>query len=96
SATLILIIASFIEIKSVADACAGLVTSYISSSAGKIEEIRVTKVGRAFRTTFYIMPFTIAYLIFSNLLEQVFPLLTTIIPLIIVIWVVVASIMLAI
>ncbi|MEM5794114.1 MAG: hypothetical protein QXS48_02335 [Candidatus Aenigmatarchaeota archaeon] len=94
SATLILIIASFIEIKNVADACAGLVTSYISSE-GKIEEIRVAKVRRAFRTTFYILPFTIAYLMFSNLFEQVFPLLTTIIPLIIVIWVVIASIMLA-
>ncbi|MGC8811991.1 MAG: hypothetical protein ACP5O8_00165 [Candidatus Aenigmatarchaeota archaeon] len=94
SAVVVLILSSFVEIKNVADACAGLVTSYISS-AGKIEEIRVRKVRRAFRTTFYILPFTVAYLIFSNLLEQVFPLLTTIIPLVIVIWVVVASIFLA-
>jgi hypothetical protein len=95
SAVLVLILASFVEIKNVADACAGLVTSYISSSAGKIEELRVMKVKRAFRTTFYILPFTVAYLIFSNLLEQIFPLLTTIIPLAIVVWVVIASILLA-
>lgn len=94
SAVIVLIIASFVEIKNVADACAGLVTSYISSSE-KIEEIRVRKVRRAFRTTFYILPFTVAYIIFSNLLEQIFPLLTTIIPLAIVIWVVIASILLA-
>ncbi len=94
SAVIILIFASFVEIKNVADSCAGLVTSYISSS-GKIEEIRVRKVKRAFRTTFYILPFTIAYIIFSNLLEQIFPLLITIIPLAIVIWVFIASILLA-
>ncbi|MEM7825540.1 MAG: hypothetical protein QW412_01620 [Candidatus Aenigmatarchaeota archaeon] len=95
SAVVVLILASFVEIKNFSDACAGLVTSYISSSAGKIEGLRVRKVRRAFRTTFYILPFTVAYLIFSNFLEQTIPLLTTIIPLIIVIWVVIASILLA-
>lgn len=93
-AVLALLFASFAEIKSVADACAGLVTSYIGHGS-KIEEVRLRKVKRTFRITGYIIPTTVSYLIFSNLIEQIYPLLNTIIPIVIAVWVVVASILLA-
>ncbi|MDI6798926.1 MAG: hypothetical protein QMD12_02960 [Candidatus Aenigmarchaeota archaeon] len=93
-AVLALLFASFVEMKNVADACAGLVTSYIGHES-EIEEVRLKKVKRTFNITGYILPTTVSYLIFNNLIEQINPMLNTIIPIVIAIWVVIASILLA-
>ncbi len=93
-AVLALIFASFVEMKNLADACAGLMVSYISHQ-GEIEELRLRKVRRTFRITGYLIPTVISYLIFASILEQIHPMLTTIIPILIVVWVVIASVLLA-
>jgi len=94
AAVLVFVIASFVEMKNVAEASADLVISYISHR-GSVEQVRIDRVRRAFSITLFILPFTVAYFMFSKLLEQINPLLNTIIPIGMVIWVVVASILLA-
>jgi hypothetical protein len=91
---IIFLIASFLEIGHVADACTGLILSYIVHKENNIDSIRFRKMRRAFRTTFYIIPFCVAFFIFGNFLEQIDPLFNTIIPIAIVIWAVVAAVLL--
>lgn len=94
AAVLVLIFLSFIEIKNVADASAGLIATYITKESN-VEEVRLMKIRRSLRTTFYIIPTVTAYIIFSKVIEQIYAPLNTIIPILIVLWVVIASIFLA-
>ena len=94
AATLVLIVAAFLEIGIVADSLAGLVASYITHREAPIEEVRLRKIKRSFRTAAYIIPIVVSYLLFAGYLEKIYPPLNVIIPVIIVIWVVVAAILL--
>lgn len=91
----IFIIASFLEICKFADACAGLTASYIAYKEEKIDDIRLRKVRRTFKTTAYIIPSTVTFLIFNNILQKINPMISIVIPIVIVIWVVLAAIMMA-
>lgn len=93
-AVLALIFASFVEMKNLADSCAGLIVSYTSHQSS-VEELRLRRIRRTFRITGYIIPAVISYLIFTSILEQIHPILTTVIPILIVVWVVIASVLLA-
>lgn len=94
AATLVLIVAAFLEISIVSDSLAGLVASYITHREARIEEVRLRKIKRSFRTAAYIIPIVVSYLLFAGYLEKIYPPLNIVIPVIIVIWVVVAAILL--
>jgi len=95
AAVILLIIGSFIEIRSVADAAAGIIVSYVLPRNSNAEEVRLRQFRRCLRSIGYVIPFTVSFLIFGDLLRQINPLLNTIIPVIIGVWVVVAAILLA-
>ena len=95
AAVLLLLIGSFIEIRNVADATAGIVVSYVLPRNTNVEEVRLRQFRRCFRSVGYVIPFVISFLIFKDLLEQIHPLLNVIIPVIIAVWVVIAAILLA-
>jgi len=92
---LVFITASFLEITHVADACAGLSLAYMTHNEDTVNHVRFRKMRRAFRTVLYIIPFGVAFLIFGNLLNQINTLFSTVIPIVIVIWLVVGSVLLA-
>lgn len=94
-AVLVLIFASFLEVRKVSDACAGLVASYITHRKSKIEEMRFRQLRRSFLNIGYLIPTGIAYLIFAGVLSQVNPFIVQIVPVIIGIWVVVSAVFLA-
>lgn len=95
AAVLLLIIGSFIEIRNVGDAIAGIVVSYVLPRNSNVEDVRLRQFKRCFRSIGYIVPFTISFLIFNELLGQIDPMLNTIIPVIIAIWTVIAAVLLA-
>lgn len=95
SAVLLLLIASFIEVRNVCDASAGLVTSYIVHHKAKIEEIRFRQIRRSCRTIGYIVPVAVAFIIFSNFLARINPLINTVALVIFVIWIVIAALLFA-
>jgi uncharacterized protein YacL len=95
AAVLSLIFASFVEIRKVADGCAGLAVAYVTHGENKVEEVRLSQLKRSFRNIGYTIPFVVAFFIFSKLLEQINPLLIIIIPILIAVWVVIAAVLLA-
>lgn len=95
TAVVVLILASFIEIGHVADACAGLLVSYILNEDDEFDEVRLRKMKRSFRTTFFIAPFLVAFLMFNDYLGKIYPLITTVIPIVIVVWVVIAAVLMS-
>jgi len=94
AATLALIVAAFLEVGIVADSLAGLAAAYITHREAPIEEVRMRKIKRSFRTAAYIVPLVVSYLLFAGYLEKIYPLLNIVIPVIILVWVVVAAILL--
>lgn len=94
AATLVLIVVAFLEAGALADSLAGIVASYITHRKAPIEEVRLRKIKRSFRTAAHIVPFIVAYLLFTSYIEKIYPLLNIIIPIVIVIWIVVAAILL--
>jgi len=95
ASVIILIIASFIEMRNLADGCAGMFSSFVVRRGSKVENIRFIQLRRSFRNIGYVIPFTVTSLIFSGLFEQIHPWLNTIIAVIIAIWIVVAATLLA-
>jgi hypothetical protein len=95
AAVLLLLIGSFVEIKNVADAAAGIIVSYVLPRNSEVEEVRLRQFKRCFSSVGYIIPFTISFLIFNDLLNQINPLLNVIIPVIIAVWIVLAAVILA-
>jgi len=91
---LIFLIASFLEIGHVSDACAGLALAYMEHNENAVDPIRFRKMRRAFKTVAYVIPFSVAFVIFGNLLTQINNLFGIVIPVVIVIWVVVAAVLL--
>lgn len=91
---LIFIVASFLEISHVADSIAGLTLAYMTRNENNVDPIRFRKMRRTFRTVLFIIPFGVAFAIFGNLLDQISNLFGMIIPIIIVVWVVVAAVLL--
>jgi len=94
AATLVLIAAAFLEVGVVADSLAGLVASYITHRESPIEEVRMRKIKRSFRTTAYILPMVVSYLMFADYIDKIYPLMNIVLPVLIVVWVVVAAILL--
>ena len=88
-----LIILSFIESKKVANALAGLLISYLSGE--EIEPIRLKKLRVTFQSIIYVIPVYVSFVIFSKVIDQIYPLLNSIIPIIIIVWIVVAFFLLA-
>jgi len=95
AAVLVLIFLSFIEVRKVSDACAGLVASYITHRESKVQEIRFRQLRRSFLNIAYLIPAGVAYLIFFELLNQINPLIVQIVPVLFGIWIVIAAIFLA-
>jgi len=89
-AILVLIMASFREIKSTADACAGFVIFYVSGEKTTVNNIRLEKLQGTFRSLAYVILVSLLFLMFKNLLEQVHLALSGIALVTIVIWVIVA------
>jgi len=90
-----LIFVSFLEVRKLSDAFAGLVASSITHRESKVEEMRFRQLRRSFLNIGYLVPTAIAYLIFAGLLGQINPLVAQIIPVILGIWVVIAAVFLA-
>ncbi len=95
AAVITLLIVSFIEVRSVADATAGLVVSFVLPRDVAVEEIRLKQFRRTFRNIGYIVPFTVTFAIFTELLKQINPLIVTIVPVLITVWVVISALLLA-
>ncbi|MBS3055272.1 MAG: hypothetical protein J4452_02140 [Candidatus Aenigmarchaeota archaeon] len=96
AAVVVLLFASFIEIGNVSDGVAGMIVAYILHGSTKIDDLRLRKMKRTFRTVFYIFPVTVAFLIFSNLLNDINPLTVTLWPIFVVIWTVIGAVMMTI
>lgn len=95
AAVLVLIFVSFLEIRKVSDACAGLVASYITHRKSKIEEMRFRQLRRSFLNFGYLILVGVTYLIFAGLLSQINVFIVQIVPALIGIWVVISAIFLA-
>jgi len=93
AATLVLIAAAFLEVGAVADSLGGLVASYITHRESPIEEVRMRKIKRSFRTAAYVIPLVVSYLMFASYIDKIYPLLNIVLPVMIVIWVVAAAIL---
>jgi len=96
AAVVVLLFASLIEIGYVSDGVAGLTVAFILHGSTKVDDLRLRKMKRTFRTVFYIFPVSVAFLIFSNLLSDISPLIGTVVPILIVIWTVLGAVMLTI
>lgn len=96
AAVVVLLFASLIEIGYVSDGVAGLTVAFILHGSTKVDDLRLRKMKRTFRTVFYIFPVTVTFLIFSNLLDDINPLIGTLWPLFIVVWTVIGAVMLTI
>jgi formate hydrogenlyase subunit 4 len=70
---LVLILASFNEIKNVADAIAGYISFYVSTDYHQIDKLRIMKWKKILRTLFYIILVSVFFLFFRGLLEQIHP-----------------------
>jgi hypothetical protein len=95
AAVLALIFVSFLEIRKVSDACAGLLASYITHRESKIDEIRLRQLRRSFLNVGYLIPTGISFLIFADLLNQINPFIVQIVPVIFGVWIVVSAVFLA-
>lgn len=95
AATLVLILASFIEIREVADSMTGITISFIANRESKFKDVRFLQLRRAFRNIGYIVPFIVSSFMFSNILGQIHPLINLVVPVLIAVWVVVALVTLA-
>ena len=95
AAVFILLIASVFEINAVADSLAELVICYIHHSENRYEEVRLRQTKRTFRNVGYLVPFISGFVIFSSLINQVYPLANQIIPVVIAVWAVIALVLLA-
>jgi hypothetical protein len=96
AAVVVLVIASFIEIGNVSDGIAGMTVAYVLHGSTKVDELRLRKMKRTFRTVFYIFPVIVSFMIFGDLLLQISPLIGTIWPILIVMWTVIGAVMLTI
>lgn len=94
-AVIVLIFVSFLEVRKVSEACAGLVACYITHRESKIEEVRFRQLRRSLLNIGYLIPVIVAYVIFSDLLSQINVFFVQIILVAIGIWVVVGAILLA-
>lgn len=88
-----LVILSLVESRKVANALAGLLISYLSGE--EIEVMRFKKLRVAFQSLIYTIPTYTSFIIFSKIIEQVSPFLNSIIPIVIIVWVVIAFFILA-
>jgi hypothetical protein len=90
AAILVLIMASFKEIRATADACAGFVIFYVGGEKNTVSNIRVERLEGTFRSLAYVILVSLLFLMFKDLLEQVHPALSGLTIVVIVMWVIVA------
>jgi hypothetical protein len=90
AAVLVLIFASFKEIRSIADACAGFVTYYVGNDRKGIAATRVRKLRGTFRSFAYVILVSLLFIMFKSLLDQVHPALAGVFVIVIAVWVIVA------
>lgn len=95
SSIAILIFFSFLEGRNVADALAGMITAYLVHRKGNVEEMRLRRIRRPLLNIFYLISFSVAFFIFSGVIEQIYPFFNQIIMVLIGIWVVISLILIA-
>ena len=95
TAVIILLIASVFELNYVVDSLAELVICYVHHSENGYEEVRLRQTKRSFRNVGYLVPAIVGFVIFSSLINQIYPLANQIIPVVIAVWAVISLVMLA-
>jgi hypothetical protein len=90
AAVLVLIFASFKEIRNIADACAGFVTYYAGNGHKTVVATRVRKLRGTFRSFAYVILVSLLFIMFKSLLDQVHPALAGVFIIVIAVWVIVA------
>lgn len=90
AAVLVLIFASFKEIRDVADACAGFVTYYVGNGRQAVVSTRIRKLQGTFRSLAYVILVSLLFIMFKSILDQIHPALAGVVIIVIAIWIIIA------